>query len=177
MSETNIPLAGKDVTVTIKDADSPIQSYAVKLTEGTLTLIDGEYEELVALGMDGVPLSSTAPRQAGVRRRCGVVLNCKVFDAGDNAASITFPDIVKMDGLWATNFVSTTGTVETTMGTVHIDVLVADRGAIKGATYRFPDCRIQGNLQMEVSREGGFLVSGLEWQSTTTVKYTQTRTA
>lgn len=176
MAETTIPLAGKDVTVTIKDGDSPINSYAVKLTEGTLTLIDGEYEELVALGMDGVPLASTAPRQAGVRRRCGVVLNCKIFDAGDNSTDIVFPDIAKMDGVWASNFVSTTGTVETTMGTVDIDVLVADRGTIKGATYSFPDCRVQGNMQIEVSREGGFLVSGLEWQSTTTVKYTQTRT-
>jgi hypothetical protein len=176
MAETTIPLAGKDVTLTIKDADSPVQSYTVALTEGTLTLIDGEYEHLVAVGMDGVPLSGTAPRQAGVRRRCGVVLNCKLFDAGDNASDVTFLDIIRNDGVWGTNFVSTSPTVETTVGTVDVEVLVANRGAIKGATYAFPDCRIQGNLQVEVSRDGGWLVSGLEMESTTQVKFTSTRT-
>lgn len=177
MPETVIPLAGKDVTLTIKDAKSPtVQSYTVALTEGTMTLIDGEYEHMIAIGMDGVPITGTAPRQAGVRRRCGATISAKLFDAGDNSADITLLDIIRNDGTWGSNFTSTTSTVETTVGTVNVDILVANRGAVKGATYRIPNARIAGNLQVDITRDGGWLVSGLEFESMTDVKFTATRT-
>lgn len=182
MAETAVHLVAKDITsITFKDATGTPLTYTIKPTEGTVTLRDGQYDYSIAEDIAGEPLSGGAPRQAGVRDRCAIVLNCKVFDVGDHATDVTLMDFIHNDGVFASTWVSTANTVETSVKCWNVEVLVADRTyagptTIKGGTYTFPDVLIEGTPSVEVSR-GAFLVSGLELKSTTATKWTFTRTS
>jgi len=178
MAETVIPLSINDCTLTFSDGTTPTPvTYTVRLTEGTVTLTDGEYEHFMATDAMGVPLSGTAPRQAGVRRMCGATFSCKIFDVGKKTSGTeyVFLDVVRNEGEWNTDTTPTTTSPDSTMHTWDLFLTVANRGSEKGGVYKIPNARLSGNLAIEISRAGGWLVSGMEWISTTDVKYGLTR--
>lgn len=182
MAETAIHLTGKDVaTLKFKDGTGTPLTYTVKLTEGTLTIIDGEYEHSVAEEMSGEVISGGAPRQAGIRSRCGVTFSGKVFDVGEHATDVTLLDVLNLAGVVGSTWISTTNTVEASMKTLDLEIVVSDRTyagptVIKGGTFTFDDCRKEGNATIDIT-PGGWVVTGLTMRSTTTVKYGMTRTS
>lgn len=176
MAETTIDLSINDVTLTFKDATGTPLTYVAALTEGTLTIQLGDWETFQSTGADGAPIAGGAPRQAGVRQMCGFVLNCSLFDVGDNATDETYQDVRISDGNVGANWVSTTSSPDATIDTWDATIVVADRGSVKGATYTFPDVRREGPPDIEVTRDGGWKVNDT-WRSTSTVKATIARTA
>lgn len=176
MAETTIDLAIHDVTITFKDATSPTPlSYVAVATEGTLTLYQGEWESFITTGADGAPISGGAPRKAGVRQMSGFLLDTTLFDVGDNAADETYADVRDVDGDVLANWASTTSSPDSEIKTWDVDILVADRGSVTGATFAFSDVRLENSPDISISRDNGWKVSDT-WRSVTTVKYTKTRT-
>lgn len=183
MAETVVPLAIQDIThIKFLSGNTTPKEYTVKPTEGTVDLIQGEYEHMVATDAAGVPLSGTAPRQAGVRAMCGIRFACKLFDIGDNAETdeYTLLDVLDNDGEVGSDWVSTTDSPDASMYTWDIEVKVKDRTigstTVRGATIVIPNVRIEGNQSISVTRDGGWMLDAT-FRSTTAVKYTKTRTS
>lgn len=184
MAITVLPLMAKDITsITIQDATGTPLTKTVIPVDGEVEIIHGEYEEWVEEDQNGVPISGTAPRQAGVRNRAGLRLAVTVFDAGDNATDANILDILTDDGVVdSAPWVSTTTGPETgtTMRTLNWIIVLADRtdsgGTVKGATYTLPNARLVGNPSVRITRQRGARLD-LELRSTTAVRWTVARTA
>ena len=173
MAETTIDLSVNDVTLTFTDGTG---TYAARLTEGTITIYQGEWDTFMSTNADGSPVTGGAPRKAGVRQMAGFTLNCSLFDVGDNATDETYQDIRTNDGHVGSTWTSTTSSPDDEITTWDASIVVADRGSVKGATYAFTDVRLEGSPDIEITRDGGWKANDT-WRQTTAVKYTPTRTA
>lgn len=176
MAEARSYIMPGDATVTIEDATGTPLTYSVKLTEGTITCMDGEWEHVMPTDADGSPLSGGIPRKGAPRSLCGLRFQIPVWDAGDNSTDATLADIVRWDGVVGSTWVSTTSSPDSQIKTVNVRVVWADRGSVKGATWLYPNCRITGGFE-PVARRDGAMLADLEFRSLTAVKPTVTRTA
>lgn len=175
MAETTIDLSIEDVTLTFSDATTPTAlTYVTKLTEGTLTIYQGDYNTFMSTEPDGSPVSGGAPRKAGVRQMCGFTVDCSLFDVGINASDETYIDVRENTGDVGTNWTSTTSSPDSEIVTWNATIAVADRGAVTGASYAFSDVRLESGPDITITRDGGWKASDT-WRSLTTVKYTKTR--
>lgn len=176
MALTVIPLSIADVTLKLKDETGTPLTLTLIADSGTITIEDGEYEHFMAVNALGIPIADSPPRQAGPRGFCGFKIACKVFDASDNASDANIMDVLRNDGVVGSSWVeSLTSPEASTVHTWNGEIVVADRGAVKGATYLFPDVRIEGNPVYNLSRDGGWMID-LAMRSVSTVKFTVTRT-
>lgn len=174
MAETRSHIMPGDATITIQDASGTPKTYSVVVQNGGFSPIDGEYEHVFPVDAGGVPLSGGIPRQSGVRSLCGFKFSGTVWDAGDNSSDANLADIVRWDGYVGASWTSTTSSPDSTIKTVDVKVVWADRGAVKGATWLYPNCRIESAFEPTAGPDG--LKVDITFRSLTAVKPTITRT-
>lgn len=175
MAETAYILMPQDITsVVFKDNTGTPLQHPFKLSEGSIKIMDGFFNTLIAKAPTGIPESGAAPRQAGVGAFCGVEINGFLRDLGKDTTNTTYADLVRGEGVIASApWVPTTTSPDATMDTWDIEVTIADRGTTKGGVFLFPDCRLEGAHEFSITNTGAQVAA--TWRSQTTPLYTFTR--
>lgn len=179
MAATKVLLAIHDVTVRFKSGDETPNTLDFVLTEGSITIQDGGFNSIMATDADGTNLEASSPRKAGVAQYAGFTINGKLFDPGKNASSAVYADLVRNEGVcggWTQTIVPIDDGINPIWDA---DIIIGDRSTdaeLKGTTFAFANVQKQGpGLGFDISRDGGAMVSGHEWQSLTSVHYASTR--
>ncbi len=181
MAETTTLRAIQDVTVTFSDDTGTPKTYVFKLTEGTITIEDGFYNVIVPTEASGAPISGAAARAAGVGGMCGFTVSGKLFDTGANASEGVYIDLVRNDGYAGASWTMTKLSPDSDLiigGIWDVAIAVGNVGSgaeAKGTTYTFGACRKEGGARIEITRDGGAMISGDTWRSLELVHYTTAR--
>lgn len=165
MAEVTLDLSIDDVTWTIEDGTSPVKTYTVRPTGGTIVLREGKRESVFSNDASG---NRTGVRDGAPTRFCQIELSdCFVKDVGDNTTStaVNIADIIRQKGYVDSAWKSTADTLggdPTTSPSVverkrfNHKLTVRDRnatsGTLKGGVYLVEDCDVLDGIELNMSR-------------------------
>lgn len=152
MAETTILTVSKDALIRFKDNSGTPKTYTVKIHSGQAEITPGGKTIVRAMDTDGSYVG--VARDGGQAGVSTIRIEAMVYDVGANTTEAVFMDFVNQAGTGyvGSDWTSTDGGPDFT--SYDVEVVIADVGSKKGATYLLNDCIVQPGAQITVARDG-----------------------